>query len=66
MLKKDLEAQHMAEEIHTKITAIKNQVYVTQDFNLEYITLKEFNKESITFDSFINFITSITIGDEND
>ena len=46
--------------------AIKNQVYVTQDFNLEYKTLEEFNDQSITFDSFIEFITDITIGNKDE
>ena len=41
-------------------------VYVTEDFTIEHITLKEFNKNSIPFKTYIEVLTKFCLGDKND
>lgn len=41
-------------------------VYVTEDFKLKEITLKEFNKNAVAFKDFIQALTKHCLGDKND
>ena len=41
----------------------RDQVYVSEDFTLEHLTLEEFNKEAIPFKTFIEGLTNFCIGE---
>ena len=47
------------------VLACLDRVMVTQDFDLEYVTLGEFNNLSMPFDDYINFLIT-TLGEGND
>jgi len=48
------------------VLACKDQVYVTENFDLKFITLKQFQKESISFKMFIQGLTHFCLGETND
>ena len=48
------------------VLASKNKVFVTQEFNMPGLTLKDFNEQSIPFKEYIQLIENITIGETND
>ena len=60
-----LKRQHNNNVLAYAVLACLDRVLVTQDFDLEYVTLKEFNEQSIPFKEYINFLTT-TLGEEND
>ena len=39
-------------------------VYVTEDFTLTHITVKEFNKKAVSFKNFIEALTKHCLGDK--
>ena len=44
----------------------QDRVYITQDYDLPHITLKEFKKNSISFTEYMQNLTNILIGGKND
>jgi len=56
-----LQANH---NIHTYVVlGSRDQVYVTQDFDKEKITVKEFNQQAVPFTDYILQLTNLCLGE---
>ena len=56
-----LTLQHSNNVICYAVLASKDKVFVTQEFNMPGLTLKDFNEQSIPFKEYIQLIENITI-----
>jgi len=61
-----LTLQHSNNVICYAVLASEDKVFVTQEFNMPGLTLKDFNEQSIPFKEYIQLLENITIGETND